>query len=87
MNCVIIKNGDRLIVNLTLSERNIEALKTGPIDRITETQDGVKVTMVVKAESDQEHYYSSDRDEQFRGIAGGLHRFNEDDPVLIEREV
>lgn len=85
MNCKLTRTERGLFVQITLSDRNIEALTQDPrpISRVTRLADGTHVVMMVAAEDDSTHYHSPMRDPDFIGKAGGLDRFDEEDEVKI----
>jgi len=80
MNCSITRTERGFFVQITLSERNIEAIRMDPrpITRQTHLADGTVVTMLVACEDDVTHYNSPMRDESVQGQAGALGRFDEE---------
>lgn len=80
MNCQLTRTERGLFVQITLSERNIEALQMDPrpISRVTRMADGTRVVMMVAGESDSVHYHSPMRDPEVKGQAGPLERLDEE---------
>lgn len=87
MNCKLTRTERGMFVQITLSDRNIEALTQDPrpISRITRMADGTRVVMMVQVEDDSTHYHSPLRDPEMIGVAGGLDRFDEEDEIAIPK--